>query len=144
MILEEMFQVRHELLTIRTMAGQSREAYARMAKLSEFLHTEGRPLIDDVSDQFDRVRSLCEQEKDFLQGVLEFFESRTNTKINIAMERLALIAAILLPITAISGVLGMNVIVNEETRVAYLGVLLAVMAVVTVVMLRWTKRHGWW
>jgi Mg2+ and Co2+ transporter CorA len=143
-VLEEMFQVRHELLTIRTMAGQSRESYARMANIRQFLPPEGRPYIEDISDQFDRVRSLCEQEKDFLQGVLEFFESRTNTKINIAMERLALIAAILLPITAISGILGMNVIVNQETRLAYLGVLLGVMALVTVLMLRWTKRHGWW
>jgi magnesium transporter len=31
-ILHELFQVRHELLTVRTMAGQSREIYGRMAR----------------------------------------------------------------------------------------------------------------
>ncbi|HJP65351.1 MAG TPA: magnesium transporter CorA family protein [Actinomycetota bacterium] len=143
-ILEEMFQVRHELLTIRTMAGQSRDAYMRMAKISRYLPADGAPLIDDVADQLDRVRSLCEQEKDFLQGVLEFFESRTNTKINIAMERLALIAALLLPISAVASIYGMNVIVNQSTRLAHLGVVLGIMGVVTLLMLRWTKRQGWW
>jgi Mg2+ and Co2+ transporter CorA len=143
-LLEEMFMVRHELLTIRTMAAQSKEAYARIASLSKYLPQEGLPLIDDITDQFHRVRSLCEQEKDFLQGVVDFFEGRTNTKINIAMERLALIAAILLPISAVASIYGMNVIVNQETRLTHLGIVLGVMGLVTVLMLRWTKRQGWW
>jgi magnesium transporter len=143
-VLEEMFRIRHELLTIRTMAAQSREAYTRMGRLSRYLPAEGQPLIEDMADQFDRVRSLCEQEKDFLQGVVDFFEGRTTTKINIAMERLALIAALLLPISAVASVYGMNVIVNQQTKVAHLGIVLGIMAVVTLLMLRWTKRQGWW
>jgi magnesium transporter len=33
-ILHELFQVRHELLTVRTMAGQSREIYGRMGAVA--------------------------------------------------------------------------------------------------------------
>ena len=33
--------------------------------------------------------------------MLDFYESRTATKMNIAMERLALLTALLLPITAL-------------------------------------------
>jgi magnesium transporter len=143
-ILEELFIVRHELLTIRTMAAQAREAYTRMVSLSRFLPDEGVPLVQDAVDQFERLVGLCDQEKDFMQGVLDYYQSRISTKINIAAERLALIAAILLPISAISGIYGMNLIVNPETQPSHLIGVLGLMALVTGVMLRWTKRHGWW
>jgi Mg2+ and Co2+ transporter CorA len=143
-MLEELFMVRHELLTIRTMAAQSREAYARMVTLSRYLPEAGRALAQDVVDQFERVAGLCEQEKDFIQGVADYYQSRISTKINIAAERLALIAAIALPITALSGIYGMNLIVNPETQRWHLFVVLGVMVGITVFMLRWTKKHGWW
>ena len=53
---------------------------------------------------------------DYLQGVIEFYQTRTNTKMTIAAERLAVIAAVTLPITALSSVLGMNLIVNDATH----------------------------
>jgi len=62
----------------------------------------------------------------------------------ISAERLAVIAAVTLPVTAISSVMGMNVIVNESTHVGLLVVLLAFMGVLSVIMLVWAKRQGWW
>jgi hypothetical protein len=57
-LLEEMFLVRHELLTVRTMAAQSREVYGRMSALAGVLPDEARPWVDDLVDQFDRVKSI--------------------------------------------------------------------------------------
>jgi Mg2+ and Co2+ transporter CorA len=62
----------------------------------------------------------------------------------IAAERLAVIAAVTLPITALSSVMGMNVIVNSQTDPVFLGVLIAGMVVLSVLLLVWAKRHGWW
>ena len=63
-------------------------------------------------------------QKDYLQGTIEFYQARTNTKMTIAAERLAVIAAVTLPITALSSILGMNVIVNDETHYGQLAVAL--------------------
>jgi Mg2+ and Co2+ transporter CorA len=38
----------------------------------------------------------------------------------------------------------MNVIVNDRTQPVQLAVVLVVMAVMSMVLLRWTKRQGWW
>jgi Mg2+ and Co2+ transporter CorA len=62
----------------------------------------------------------------------------------VAMERLAVIAAITLPITALASVFGMNMIVNHDTRIAQLVVVLLVMASISALLLRWTKKQGWW
>ena len=67
----------------------------------------------DLADQFDRVRSLADGESHFLFGVIELYQTKVHTKMTVAMERLAVIAAVTLPITAIASVYGMNVIVNR-------------------------------
>jgi len=77
-------------------------------------------------------------------GVTEFYRARTDTKMTIAAERLAVIAAITLPITSLSSVLGMNVIVNESTHWTALAILLLIMLIISLAMLRWAHKQGWW
>jgi magnesium transporter len=62
----------------------------------------------------------------------------------IAAERLAVIAAVTLPITALSSVIGMNVIVNDSTRWGVLLLLLSIMLVMSTTLLVWARRKGWW
>ena len=62
----------------------------------------------------------------------------------VAMERLAVIAAVTLPVTAIASVYGMNVIVNEHTHVNQLVGVIVAMLLISGLLLRWAKRQGWW
>jgi magnesium transporter len=129
---------------VRTMAAQGREAYARMAKLSRLLPAGSGPLVDDLLDQFERVRGLCDGEEAFLLGALDMYRSRTETKMNYAMERLAVLAVVTLPITALASVYGMNIIVNDRTHPVQIAIVLAVMIAMSGTLLRWAKRQGWW
>ena len=43
---------------------------------------------------------MADAQREYLQGVIEFYQTRTNTKMTIAAERLAVIAAVTLPVTA--------------------------------------------
>jgi Mg2+ and Co2+ transporter CorA len=142
--LDAMFRVRHGLLAVRTMATLSREVYGRMATLTVFGAGPGQSRLTDLVDQFQRIATMADGQKDYLQGVIEFYQTRTNTKMTIAAERLAVIAAVTLPITALSSVVGMNVIVNDSTHYGALIVLLVVMVAMSVALLVWAKRKGWW
>ena len=62
----------------------------------------------------------------------------------IAAERLAVIAVITLPITALSSVLGINIIVNDRTDFAFLAAVLTVMVIMSAALLTWARRQGWW
>jgi magnesium transporter len=142
--LTELFTARHELLTIRTMASQGGEIYHRAIKLAKFAPDEGLELMADLLDQYERVSHISQSQLDFLMGVTEFYRARTDTKMTIAAERLAVIAAVTLPITSLSSVLGMNVIVNASTHWVALGILVAIMLVMSAWVLRWAHRQGWW
>lgn len=141
--LDELFQVRHVLLTIRTMTAQSSEIYARAMHLVQ-TDKAGTRLLADTRDQYLRLSRVTGSQLDFLLGVTEYYRARTDTKMTIAAERLAVIAAITLPVTAISSVVGMNVIVNDETQLPELAVLLAIMGALSLYLLRWARRQGWW
>jgi magnesium transporter len=141
--LDGMFRVRHGLLAVRTMASLSHEIYARMHALDVY-GEDGRALLDNNLDQFERLATMARSQEEYLQGVIEFYQARTNTKMTIAAERLAVIAAITLPVTALSSIMGMNVIVNSASDPVIIAVLVGVMATMSVLLLIWAKRRGWW
>jgi magnesium transporter len=141
--LEELFRARHGLLAARTMAALAREVYGRMRAQAAF-RKDAPNLLHDAEDQFGRIAAMADTQREYLQGVIEFYQTRTNTKMTIAAERLAVIAAVTLPVTAISSVMGMNVIVNQETHWGWLIVLLAGMLVMSVGLLIWARKQGWW
>jgi Mg2+ and Co2+ transporter CorA len=142
--LEELFRARHGLIAVRTMAALSGEIYGRMATLTRFVPADAQPMVVDIHDQLERIKGLADGETAFLQAVIEFHESRTNTKMTIAAERLAVIAAVTLPITALSSIYGMNIIVNEKTHYVQLAVVLLIMVAMSAALLRWARHQGWW
>ena len=126
-LLEQLFLVRHELMTSRTMAAQAHDIQARIHSLDRFVPAEAKRHARDLAEQFERVRSLADGEMQFLVGVIDLYQTRVT-----------------LPITAIASVYGMNLIVNDETHVPQLIVVLGVMAVISLSLLRWAHRQGWW
>jgi len=141
--LSELFAARHELLAIKTMAEQGSEIYRRAIKLTGFASPEALELMKAVLDQYETVAHIADSQRLFLMGVTEFYRARTDTKMTIAAERLAVIAAITLPITSLSSVVGMNVIVNGSTHWVALAILLLIMLIMSLILLRWAQRQGW-
>jgi magnesium transporter len=141
--LEELFGTRHALLAVSNMATLGHQIYQRMAALARFIPPDCQPLVTDIKDQFARVTGVADGQIRYLEGVIEFYKARTDTKVTIAAERLALIAVLTLPITALSSVYGMNIIVNDRTDFPHLAVVLAAMIAISTILLRWAKQQGW-
>jgi magnesium transporter len=121
--LEELFKVWYELLTIRTLAVHSTATYRRMAKLVRSLPEAEKPLVADIADRFQQVVDMADGQREFLHGVIEFFQTRTSTHMTLAAEELtttsvrqnddmrkitAWVAIVAVP-TAVTGFFGQNV-----------------------------------
>jgi magnesium transporter len=143
-LLERMFLIRHELITTRTMASQCCDVWSRLASLGRLADDAERAYARDLSDQFQRVRSIADGEAQFLFGVIELYQTKVNTKMTVAMERLAVIAAVTLPITAVASIEGMNMIVAVRENFVELAVVLVIMGAMSALLLRWARRQGWW
>ena len=72
--LNDLFRARHGLLSVRTMAALGGAIYGRMTGLAR-IPQGGETLAADIIDQFERVRSVADSEKEYLQGVIEFYQT---------------------------------------------------------------------
>jgi Mg2+ and Co2+ transporter CorA len=142
--LDELFRARHGFVVARTQSATAREVFARMHRVAAFGQGDGQRLLADTMDEFVHLCATADVEKENLQGTIEFYQARTNTELTVAAERLAVIAAITLPITAVSSILGMNLIVNDKTDPWGLGIALLSMTLLSALLLRWARRQGWW
>jgi magnesium transporter len=121
--LEELFQAWYVLLALRTMATHSSASYGRMARLVRFLPETAPALFADIADQFDVVKTMADGQRDFLHGVIEFYQTRTSTHLTLAAEKsastgiqqneemrriTAWVAIVAVP-TAVTGFFGQNV-----------------------------------
>ena len=141
-LMDEMFLLRHELQVVLTVAGQMQELLTYVAQTQQ--GESVRDQAKELAAQFGTVRRAGDSEREYLHGVIDLYQTRVTTKMTVAAERLAVLAALTLPATAISSVLGMNVIVNTHTRPVELTALLVVMLVISGMLLRWTRKQGWW
>lgn len=142
--LAELNDVRHDLLTVHNRASQTTEAARRVAVEAEPVLGPEVSKFDELATRFQSLRKLCENEREFANGVLEHYESVVQTRMNIAMERLALIAYLLIPFTIASGLLGMQIAAADGTNVVALAITLVVTVGATWLVYRFTKRRGWW
>jgi magnesium transporter len=121
--LEELFQIWYELLAVRTMAVHSGATYTRLLKSARDLPDTAPPSFTDIADQFELVKSMADGQREFLHGVIEFYQTRTSTHTTIAAEKVAStgvqqnddmrritawVAIVAVP-TAVTGFFGQNV-----------------------------------
>ncbi len=154
--LEELFQIWYELLAVRTMAVHSGATYTRMAKRARDVPEDAPALFSDLADQFELVKSMADGQREFLHGVIEFFQTRTSTQTTLAAEKLAeagvqqnddmrkitaWVAIVAVP-TAVTGFFGQNVPFpgegTEAGLIASCGIMLA-MAIALYVIFRQKK-----
>jgi magnesium transporter len=144
-ILAEIMDLKRSVLRLRRISTKQMDILLRMSR-GEFvlIPNEMRPFYRDVYDHLVRVVDLSESYRDLISGSLEAYLSVVSNRMNEIMKVLTIFSAIMLPLTFIAGVYGMNFDNMPElhSRYGYYGTLI-VMGVVAVGMLIFFWRRGW-
>jgi Mg2+ and Co2+ transporter CorA len=162
--LNALFRARHGLLAVRTMGALGAAIYGRMTALTG-ISPGGRRFVADLADQLDRVRGVADGEREYLQGVIEFYQ--TTLTINAAtigqaqneevkrlteasyaqneeIKKISAWAAILFAPTLIGTVYGMNFTHMPELHwAAGYPSALVLMALSSIALYLVFKRRGW-
>jgi Mg2+ and Co2+ transporter CorA len=154
--LEELFQIWYELLAVRTMAVHSGATYTRMAKRPRDIPEDAPTMFSDLADQFELVKSMADGQREFLHGVIEFYQTRTSTQTTLATEKMATtgvqqnddmrkitawVAIVAVP-TAVTGFFGQNVPFPGEGSNAGLIASCSIMLTIAIVLylIFWRKK----
>jgi magnesium transporter len=144
-VLQRIFSLKRSLMSLRRVASHQRETLLRLSR-GEFplIPQQLTPFFRDVHDHFTRVSDLCDSYREQLGGALEAYLSTTSNRMNEIMKVLTAIATIMMPLTFIAGVYGMNFEHMPELKWHY-GYAFAwgLMALITAVMLVYFRRMRW-
>ena len=102
------------------------------------------PYMRDVHDHFVRVGDLADSYRDLVTSALDAYLSVQSNRMNEVMKTLTLISTVMLPLTFIAGVYGMNFDHMPELK-WQLGYpfALGLMAVVAVSAVVWFRYRRW-
>lgn len=145
-ILGEIMDLKRSVLRLRRISNKQMDILLRMSR-GEFhalIPEDMRPFYRDIHDHIVRVTDLADSYRDLISGSLEAYLSVVSNRMNEIMKVLTIFSAIMLPLTFIAGVYGMNFDNMPElhSRYGYFAALI-VMGVVAVGMLIFFWRRGW-
>jgi magnesium transporter len=108
-VLERILRLKRSLQALRRTAIHQREVLLRLAR-GEFavFPSDMLPYLRDVLDHFVRVADLAESYRDLVTSALDAYLSVQSNRMNAVMKTLTLISTVMLPLTFIAGVYGMN------------------------------------
>lgn len=97
----------------------------------------------NILDYYQKVWDMTEDYEDLIEGLSKTFDSMQTNKTNEIMKILTLISVVILPLTFITSLYGMNVRLPFETHHAAFWILMTGMAVLTLGMVLFFRRRRW-
>ncbi|CAN5185394.1 magnesium/cobalt transporter CorA [soil metagenome] len=144
-VLGEIMDLRRSVARLRRISARQLEVLYRLSH-GEFpqIPPSVLPFYRDVHDHLVRITDVSESYRDLVSSLFEIHFSVVANKTNDVMKTLAVVSAIILPLSLIAGIYGMNFEHMPELRTPYGYFLtLGFMGFLTVILLWYFWRRGW-
>jgi magnesium transporter len=144
-VLEEIMNLRRAVARLKRISARQLEVLYRISH-GEFplIPDNVLPFYRDVHDHLLRISDLAENYRDLVGSLFEIHFNVVANRTNDVMKVLAVFSAIMLPLTLIAGIYGMNFenMPELKTQNGYF-MTLGFMALVAIVLLIYFWRKGW-
>jgi magnesium transporter len=141
--------VRRDLLSFRKVLWPMREAVGALARGDpEFVQSATEKYYRDVYDHLVQLVDLTETYRDLARGARDIYQNTLSQSTNEVMKTLTVVATVILPLTFVVGVFGMNFddgpfnMPELGWRLGYPGVVLG-LAFVAVILIVAFREEGW-
>jgi magnesium transporter len=144
-ILAEIIKLKRNVLRLRRISQKQLDIIYRLSHGEFGLIEENMlPFYRDVYDHLLRVSDLSESYRDLVSSLMDTYLSVLSNRTNEVMKTLTIFSAIMLPLSLIAGIYGMNFenMPELKTRFGYFAVL-GFMGLVAAIMLGYFWRQGW-
>jgi magnesium transporter len=143
--LQEIFRLKKQLLFMRRSVAPLREVFNTLLRREQALFArETLVYFQDVFDHLVRVTEMIDTLRDTLSAAVDAYLSVSGHRMNMIMKRLTSISAILMSVTLVAGIYGMNFNFMPELgwRYGYVGAL-TVMLLVALALYFYFRKIKW-
>jgi magnesium transporter len=141
----EIFALKRELLNLRRILAPEREVLNTLIRRDEPVLGEATlPYFQDVYDHVIRVLDTVDLNRDQLSGLLDAHLAVVSNRLNGVMKRMTALSTILMSVTLVASIYGMNFDVMPELH-WLLGYpwALGLMVLIALTLIGWFRRIDW-
>lgn len=143
--IEDIFRIKKQLLYLRRSVTPLRDVFNSLLRREQPIFSrETHIYFQDVFDHLIRVADTIDTLRDMVGSAMDAYLSVTSNRMNVVMKRLTSISTILMSVTLIAGVYGMNFLYMPELKWRY-GYVFALLSMVFVAfaLIIYLKRIKW-
>jgi magnesium transporter len=143
-VVRDISNVKQEIINFRKIVRPQRAALRDLERTKARYIAEDLDIyFEDIQDASERVWDMLENYKEVVEGLEGTNESALAHRTNETFRLLTAISVIILPLTLIASIWGMNVHVpGEQTAGGFWAIMIA-MVVILVAMVLFFRRRGW-
>jgi magnesium transporter len=142
-IVRDLSNAKQEIINFRKIVRPQRVALKDLERTKRYVTGELDIYFDDINDASERVWDMLENFKEVIEGLENTNEAVLSHRLNDSIRVLTAFSVIMLPLTLIASVLGMNVGVPGEGSVHAFWITIGVMVSVLTGMVLWFRKRGW-
>jgi len=140
-------RVRRQLVRLHRIIAPERDMLRGLARESGVISADAYTYFQDVGDHVSRALDSVETYQDVAASVMDVYLSAQSNRMNEIMKQLTVVATIFMPLTLISGIYGMNLVLGMWPPVSAVWSFWAIMAFMTAIavwMALYFRRKNWW
>ena len=145
--LRELHRVRRQLVRLHRIIAPERDVLRGLARESDIISQDAYRYFQDIGDHVARALDAIETYQDVGASVMDVYLSAQSNRMNEIMKQLTVVATIFMPLTLISGIYGMNVVVGMWPPTQAWWSFPAVVgscAIIAVAMAVYFRKRNWW
>ena len=143
-IVREISNAKQEIINFRAVIRPQRAVFRSLERAKQRYLTEDLDIyFDDLTDASERIWDVLENFKEIAEGLEGTNESVLSHRLNDGLRVLTAVSVILLPLTLMASIFGMNVIFPGESSPQAFWVIMGAMVVILVGMIAFFRRRGW-
>ena len=141
---KEISALRRDVIAFRRIIWPMRAVLASLEpKIRRFTKMDLEVYFGDMVDHVDRIWDGLDEYKEIIEGLNDTHDSLATNRTNDVMRMLSIIATILLPITVVASIFGMNIPLPFQGSSYSLLYVFLIMVAIIVGMLYFFRRQRW-
>jgi len=142
-VVRDISNVKQEIINFRKVVRPQRAAFRDLERTKTRYIAEDLDIyFDDIVDASERIWDMLENYKEVVEGLEDTNESAISHRVNEVLRVLTAFSVIILPLTLIASIFGMNVKVPGEASLTAFWVIMVSMVLVLAGMLAYFRKRG--
>jgi magnesium transporter len=143
-VVRDISNAKQEIINFRKIIRPQRTVLQDLERTKQrYLAQDMEVYFDDIVDASERIWDMLENYKEVVEALEDTNESVITHRLNNVLRVLTSVSVILLPLTLIASIWGMNVRVPGEGAIGAFWMIIGVMLVVLVGLVGFFRRRGW-